>query len=147
MRALVQRVSRARVLVEGQTMGQISTGVLVFLAVHQSDTTSQADWLARKVLRLRIFPDPTGKMNLSVEDIGGSLLIVSQFTLYGETQKGNRPSFTEAAAPGHAKELYEYFVGRCKRSSLKVETGTFQAHMTVELSNDGPVTLLCETES
>lgn len=147
MRALVQRVREARVLVDGQIVGQIKTGVVVFLGVRQTDGAPEADWLARKVLQLRIFPDSNGKMNLSVEDIRGELLVVSQFTLYGETRRGNRPSFTEAAAPDRAKELYEYFLELCKRSSLKIETGRFRARMSVELSNDGPVTLLCETES
>jgi D-tyrosyl-tRNA(Tyr) deacylase len=147
MRAIVQRVHQARVLVEEEVVGEIGRGLLVFLGVHRSDTATQAEWLARKVLQLRIFSDTEEKMNLSVTDAQGEILVVSQFTLYGDTRRGNRPSFTEAAAPERAKELYDYFAEVCRKSSLNVETGRFQSHMRVELSNDGPVTLLCETES
>jgi D-aminoacyl-tRNA deacylase len=147
MRAIVQRVGHARVLVDDQIVGEIGRGLLVFVGICRSDARREAEWLAHKVLQLRIFPDAQERMNLSVKDIRGDLLIVSQFTLYGETKKGNRPSFAEAAQPEQAKPLYDYFTELRRRSPLKVETGTFQAHMSVELSNDGPVTLLCETES
>lgn len=147
MRAIVQRVGSARVLVDSQTVGEIGQGLLIFLGICRSDGPREAEWLAHKILHLRIFPDGQGRMNLSVKDVWGDLLIVSQFTLYGETKKGNRPSFAEAASPERARPLYDYFTELCGRSSLKVQTGTFQAHMRVELSNDGPVTLLCETES
>jgi D-aminoacyl-tRNA deacylase len=147
MRAIVQRVHQARVLVEDEVVGKIGSGLLVFLGIHRSDTLAEAEWLARKVLQLRIFSDTEEKMNLSVIDAQGEILVVSQFTLYGDTRRGNRPSFAEAAAPERAKELYDYFAQVCRNSLLNVETGRFQAHMRVELSNDGPVTLLCETES
>jgi D-aminoacyl-tRNA deacylase len=147
MRAIVQRVNEARVWVEGEIVGEIGRGLLVFLGVHRSDTEKEAALLARKVLQLRIFSDAKEKMNLSVGDAHGEILVVSQFTLYGDTRRGNRPSFTEAAEPVRAKELYECFAEVCRKSLLAVKTGAFQAHMKVELSNDGPVTLLCETES
>lgn len=147
MRAIVQRVQQARVLVENDIVGEIGRGLLVFLGIHRSDTATDAEWLARKVLQLRIFSDWQEKMNLSVTEARGEILVVSQFTLYGDTRRGNRPSFADAAAPERARDLYEYFVEACRKTSLKVETGRFQAHMRVELSNDGPVTLLCETES
>ena len=147
MRALLQRVSEAKVTVDGITIGQIRHGLLVFLAVHEKDSTDQAEKLAGKILRLRIFRDEQGKMNLSVTDTTGELLIVSQFTLYGETAKGNRPSYSQAAPPEKAAGLYEMLVDFCRQSGLKVETGKFQAHMKVHLVNDGPVTLLCEAES
>lgn len=147
MRALLQRVSEAKVTVDGITIGQIRHGLLVFLAVHEKDSADQAEKLAGKILRLRIFPDEQGKMNLSVTDTTGELLIVSQFTLYGETAKGNRPSYSQAAPPEKAAGLYEMLVDFCRQSGLKVETGKFQAHMKVHLVNDGPVTLLCEAES
>ena len=147
MRALLQRVSEAKVTVDGITIGQIGRGLVVFVGVHENDDIVQAEKLARKILRLRIFPDERGKMNLSVADTAADLLIVSQFTLYGETAKGNRPSYSQAAAPEKAIALYEMLVSLCRQSGLKVATGKFQAHMQVQLVNDGPVTLLCETES
>jgi D-tyrosyl-tRNA(Tyr) deacylase len=147
MRALLQRVSEAKVTVDGITIGQIGHGLLIFVAVHQTDDVAQAEKLASKALRLRIFPDEQAKMNLSVIDVAGELLIVSQFTLYGETAKGNRPSYSQAASPEKAVKLYEMFVTLCRQSGLKVATGQFQAHMKVHLVNDGPVTLLCEAES
>lgn len=147
MRALLQRVSEAKVTVDGIAIGQIGPGLLIFVAVHQADGAAQAEKLASKALRLRIFPDEQAKMNLSVTDVAGELLIVSQFTLYGETAKGNRPSYSQAAAPEKAAMLYEMFVDFCRQSGLKVATGQFQAHMKVHLVNDGPVTLLCEAES
>jgi D-tyrosyl-tRNA(Tyr) deacylase len=147
MRALVQRVSRARVFVEDEIVGEISRGLVVFVGIHQDDDHEDAASLARKVIQLRIFPDTENKMNLSVRDIVGHLLIVSQFTLYGDTRKGNRPSYSKAAAPDKARELYESFALVCRRSGLTVATGVFQAAMKVELVNEGPVTLWCETES
>jgi D-tyrosyl-tRNA(Tyr) deacylase len=147
MRALVQRVSKARVLVEGEVVGEISRGLVVFVGVHQDDRHEDADLLARKVTQLRVFPDEENKMNLSVRDIVGSLLVVSQFTLYGETRKGNRPSYSQAAPPDRAKELYDEFTSSCRKSGLTVATGVFQAHMQVELVNEGPVTLWYDTES
>jgi D-aminoacyl-tRNA deacylase len=147
MRALVQRVSRARVFVEDEIVGEISRGLVVFVGIHQDDDHEDAASLARKVIQLRIFPDTENKMNLSVRDIVGHLLIVSQFTLYGDTRKGNRPSYSKAAAPDKARELYESFALFCRRSGLTVATGVFQAAMKVELVNEGPVTLWCETES
>ena len=146
MRALVQRVSRAKVAVEGAIVGQITYGLLVFLGVGRNDGKAQAEQLARKITRLRVFPDEEGRMNRSALDISAQLLIVSQFTLYGDSRKGNRPSFSEAAPPENAKYLYEYFVEVCRKLGLQVETGVFQAHMEVELVNDGPVTLLCHSE-
>jgi len=147
MRALVQRVSRARVFVEDEIVSEISRGLVVFVGIHQDDDHEDAASLARKVIQLRIFPDTENKMNLSVRDIVGHLLIVSQFTLYGDTRKGNRPSYSKAAAPDKARELYESFALFCRRSGLTVATGVFQAAMKVELVNEGPVTLWCETES
>jgi D-aminoacyl-tRNA deacylase len=147
MRALVQRVSQASVVVSGAVTGQIGRGLLVFLGIRYDDTEAQAEHLAQKVIRLRIFPDDTGKMNRSVNDISGELLIVSQFTLYGDTRKGNRPSYTEAARPESAERLYEYFVKVCRDKGVPVATGVFQAHMEVHLINDGPVTLMCYSES
>jgi D-aminoacyl-tRNA deacylase len=146
MRALVQRVASASVVVNGKIASQIGKGLLVFVGVRHDDTTERAEKLADKVTRLRIFPDEAGKMNLSVSDVGGELMIVSQFTLYGDTAKGNRPSYSDAANPEAAQYLYEHFVSHC-RSKLPVATGIFQAHMEVHLVNDGPVTLMCYAES
>ena len=139
MRALVQRVSRAAVEVDGEVVACIGPGLLVLLGVRTGDTPEQADRLAGKLERLRIFEDADGKMNLSVRDVGGELLCVSQFTLYGDARKGNRPSFVDAAAPEQAEPLYERV-----RAALGAEGGAFGAHMRVELVNDGPVTLLLE---
>jgi D-tyrosyl-tRNA(Tyr) deacylase len=147
MRALLQRVSEARVTVDGITIGQIGRGLIFFFAVHENDGVVQAEKLAGKIVRLRVFPDEQEKMNLSVADVGGELLIVSQFTLYGETTKGNRPSYSKAASPERAMALYEMFVSLCRQTGLKVATGQFQAQMMVHLVNDGPVTLFCEAES
>jgi D-aminoacyl-tRNA deacylase len=143
MRALVQRVSEASVSVDGKVMGRTGPGLLVFLGVGSGDCESQADQLSRKVTRLRIFPDEEGRMNRSLLDVSGEMLIVSQFTLYANTQKGNRPSYSEAAKPEIAKQIYEYFVKSCRDQGIRVETGVFQAHMKVHLVNDGPVTLMC----
>lgn len=146
MRALVQRVSEASVTVDGRITGQIGPGLLVFLGVTHADTKIRAEQLARKVIHLRIFPDVEGKMNRSVMDIAGKVMVVSQFTLYGDTRKGNRPSYSEAANRDIAEPLYEWFVKSCQDSGIEVSTGVFQAHMEVRLVNDGPVTLLCYSE-
>lgn len=147
MRALVQRVSEASVLVDGSVIGQIGKGLLVLLGIHQHDTDAQAEQLAKKVIQLRIFPDEKDKMNRSVKEISGGVLVVPQFTLYGDTRKGDRPSYSEAAPPDTARRLYEYFVSICRESGAIVETGVFQAHMSVRLVNDGPVTLMCYSKS
>ena len=146
MRALVQRVSEASVLVDSSTVGQIQKGLLIFLGIRQDDTEAQAEQLATKIALLRIFPDSDGKMNLSLRDISGEMLIVSQFTLYGDIRKGNRPSYLDAAKPEKALALYECFIEKCRRKGFPVATGVFQAHMEVRLINDGPVTIWCDTE-
>ena len=146
MRAVVQRVSRASVTVEGKVAGKIGPGLLVLLGVARHDDSAAADYLAEKVAGLRIFEDQTGKMNLSVSDIAGAVLVVSQFTLYGDVRRGKRPSFDAAAPPQQAKKLYEYFVERLRALGLECETGVFQAMMQVELVNDGPVTILLDSE-
>jgi len=146
MRAVVQRVSSARVEVEGEVTGSIGRGLLVLLGVGQGDTEKQAQWLAEKIAGLRIFEDDAGKMNLSVQDAGGSVLVVSQFTLYGDCRKGRRPSFTEAAPPDLADRLYQVFVSHLRALGLPVETGVFQAKMEVHLVNEGPVTIWVDTE-
>jgi D-aminoacyl-tRNA deacylase len=143
MRALVQRVSEASVSVNGELVGQIRKGLCVFLGVRHSDAIQQAEKLAGKVIDLRIFPDDTGRMNWSLADISGELLVISQFTLYGDSRRGNRPSYSEAAKPEQAKELYEIFVQHCQQRCRKVASGVFQAHMEVRLVNDGPVTIIC----
>jgi D-aminoacyl-tRNA deacylase len=139
--SLVQRVSQARVEVSGLTIGEIGPGLLVLLCAEQGDTEAQADRLLAKILKLRIFGDEAGKMNRSVQDTGGGLLVVSQFTLAADTSGGNRPSFTNAAAPGEGRRLYEYFVGRARAAHPVVQTGEFAADMKVHLVNDGPVTI------
>jgi D-tyrosyl-tRNA(Tyr) deacylase len=145
MRAVVQRVTRAHVSVGEEIVGSISSGLLVLLGVAKSDTQVDADYLASKILSLRIFDDEKGKMNLSLAETGGSVLAVSQFTLYGDTRKGRRPSFDQAAPPQLANQLYEYFVGKIRDSGIHTETGRFQAMMQVELVNDGPVTILLDS--
>ncbi len=147
MRALVQRVSEASVTVEGSITGTIGSGLLVFVAVRYDDTEQRAEQLARKVIQLRVFANNEGKMNQSLADVSGELLVVSQFTLYGDTRKGNRPSYSEAAKPELAERLYHHFVNICRREGIRVTTGTFQAHMEVRLVNQGPVTLMCYSES
>ena len=145
MRALLQRVTQASVVVEGSVVGEIGAGLLILLGVAKPDTVADAAFLVDKILNLRIFPDADGKMNLSLLDTGGSLLVVSQFTLYGDCRKGRRPGFDAAAPAEQARALYESFVEIARRSGLRVETGVFQAHMEVALVNDGPVTLMLET--
>ena len=145
MRAVVQRVSRAKVTVHGEITGEIGPGLLVLLGVGTGDTRSDADYLADKTIGLRIFEDPAGKMNLSVVDIRGAVLAVSQFTLYGDVRRGKRPSFDGAAPPQLARELYEYFVERIRVAGLRCETGRFQEMMQVELVNEGPVTILLDS--
>ena len=144
MRAVVQRVTRARVEVDGAVVGEIGPGLLVLLGVAKSDTLADAEFLATKIAGLRVFADDAGKMNRSVVEAGGALLVVSQFTLYGDTRKGRRPSFDMAAPPEQARALYEHFAGSARRLGLPVETGKFQAMMAVSLTNDGPVTLIVE---
>jgi D-aminoacyl-tRNA deacylase len=145
VRAVVQRVSRAKVTVNGEVTGQVALGLLVLLGVGQGDTTADADYLAEKITGLRIFEDPGGKMNLSVVDVGGAILAVSQFTLYGDVRRGKRPSFDAAAPPQQARELYEYFVEKIRAAGLRCETGRFQEMMDVELVNQGPVTILLDS--
>jgi D-tyrosyl-tRNA(Tyr) deacylase len=145
MRALLQRVTQASVVVEGSVVGEIGAGLLILLGVAKPDTVADAEYLADKTLNLRIFSDAEGKMNRSLLDTGGSLLVVSQFTLYGDCRKGRRPGFDAAAPAEQARALYESFVEIARRSGLRVETGVFQAHMEVALVNDGPVTLMLET--
>ena len=143
MRAVVQRVSHAQVKVDGKIVGKIEKGYLVLLGVKEGDTKKEADFLANKVVNLRVFEDENDKMNLSIKDVGGEMLIVSQFTLYGDASHGNRPSFIEAARPEEANSLYEYFCDKVGQE-VHVEKGVFQAEMKVELLNDGPVTILLE---
>jgi len=145
MRAVVQRVSRASVKVNGEFTGTIGEGLLVLLGVAQDDVDSDADYLAAKVAGLRIFEDAEGKMNRSVTDVGGAVLAVSQFTLFGDVRKGKRPSFDAAARPDRARELYELFVARLIELGLPCETGRFQEMMEVELVNQGPVTILLDS--
>jgi len=145
MRIVLQRVREASVEVAGETVGSIGRGLLLLLGITHADTTAEADFLAAKIAGLRIFSDHEGKMNRSVKDAGGSILVVSQFTLYGDTRKGRRPSFDAAAPPEQARTLYEYFVARLRTAGLPVSTGVFQATMLVKLINDGPVTFIVET--
>jgi D-tyrosyl-tRNA(Tyr) deacylase len=144
MRALIQRVSEARVRVGDEVVGAIGPGYVILLGVHTQDTAAEAASLAEKVAHLRIFADDEGKMNRSILDVGGAVLSVSQFTLYGNTEKGRRPSFIEAAPPEQANTLYETFNARLRVLGIPVETGRFRAHMVVEIHNDGPVTIMLE---
>ncbi|MDR3543356.1 MAG: D-aminoacyl-tRNA deacylase [Desulfosporosinus sp.] len=146
MRSVVQRVRRASVTVNGECAGKISAGLLILLAVGQEDGEDDLTWMVDKLVGLRIFEDEEGKMNRSVQEVGGEILMVSQFTLYGDCRSGKRPSFKSAAPPEQAKALYEQSVARIRSHGLKVETGVFQAQMDVELINDGPVTLLLDSE-
>ena len=145
MRAVVQRVSRAKVTVAGEIAGEIGRGLLVLLGVGQDDTEADSDYMADKIAGLRIFEDDAGKMNRAVVEIGGSVLAVSQFTLYGDVRKGRRPSFDGAGRPEKARQLYERFVSRVRGMGLRCETGRFQETMEVELVNDGPVTILVDS--
>lgn len=146
MRALIQRVSRASVHVNGEETASIGQGFLVLLGVSDDDGEAEAAWLARKIAGLRMFEDDAGKMNLGLADVGGAVLAVSQFTLYGDARKGRRPSFTRAAAPAQAQELYDSFCTLLAGEGIPVKKGIFQAHMEVSLVNDGPVTLWLEQE-
>jgi D-tyrosyl-tRNA(Tyr) deacylase len=145
MRAVVERVSRAKVTVNGWISGEIGMGLLVLLGVGQQDTDTDANYLAEKIAGLRIFEDHDGKMNRSVQEVGGSVLAVSQFTLYGDVRRGKRPSFDAAARPERARRLYELFVERICEAGLRCETGRFQEMMQVELVNEGPVTILLDS--
>lgn len=145
MKAVIQRVSEAAVRVDGSVVGSIGSGTLVLLAVEKGDTEADAEFLAKKIVELRIFEDSEGKMNLSLQDIGGSILAISQFTLAGSCEKGRRPSFTAAASPDEGKRLYEYFARQVETLDIPVATGIFQADMKVSLVNDGPVTFILES--
>jgi D-aminoacyl-tRNA deacylase len=145
MRAVVQRVSRAQVTVNGELTGEIGLGLLVLLGVGRDDSEADAAYLAEKIAGLRVFEDDQGKMNRSVRDVGGSVLAVSQFTLYGDVRHGKRPSFDAAAPPEKARQLYEFFVDQIRTAGLRCETGRFQETMKVELVNDGPVTILLDS--
>lgn len=145
MRLVLQRVREAHVEVEGVTHGRIGKGLVVFVGIERNDTKAEAEYLVSKMMGLRIFNDERGRMNRSVFEIGGELLIVSQFTLYGDCKKGMRPSFDRAAPAEEARYLYDYFVGETKKKNTSVQTGVFQASMSVHLVNDGPVTLICES--
>ena len=144
MRALIQRVSHASVTVDGRVTGRIGRGFVVLLGITHGDGRAEADWLAGKIVGLRVFDDDAGKMNRSLADVGGALLVVSQFTLYGDARKGRRPSFTDAAAPEVAEPLGDYFVEVLRGAGFTVATGVFGAHMDVEIHNDGPVTMMIE---
>ncbi|HJT00887.1 MAG TPA: D-aminoacyl-tRNA deacylase [Terriglobales bacterium] len=146
MRAVVQRVSRAKVTVAGTVVGQIGPGLLLLLAVGQGDAEADADYLAEKVAGLRIFEDTQGKMNRAVGESGGAVLAVSQFTLYGDVRRGKRPSFDAAALPEQARRLYDHFVEKIRAAGLRCETGRFQEMMLVELVNEGPVTILLDSQ-
>lgn len=146
MRAVVQRVSRASVTVEGEIVGKIDQGLLVLLGVSNKDSETDVRYCVDKIVNLRIFEDSEGKMNMSLLDTAGGLLVVSQFTLYGDTRRGRRPSFIDAAAPNDANRLYESFVAAARTQITKVETGRFQAMMDVELVNDGPVTIMIDSD-
>ena len=145
MRAVLQRVTRARVRVGGETVGEIGPGLVVLLGVARDDTDGDARYLAEKTVALRVFDDAEGRMNRSVAEAGGGLLVVSQFTLYGDVRRGRRPSWVEAAPPELAEPLYEFFVAEARRSVARVETGSFRRMMEVELVNDGPVTILLDS--
>lgn len=144
MKLVIQRVAEAKVEVDNKIVGQIGQGFLVLFGAGKGDTKEQADFLAEKLCNLRVFRDENDKMNLSIKDINGELLVVSQFTLYADCKKGNRPSFVNAAPPEQANELYEYFMGKCRELIRTVEKGIFGAHMKVSLLNDGPVTIILE---
>lgn len=146
MRVVLQRVKNAKVDVNKKTVGEISHGFLILLGIGHDDSEIDADWLIEKILKLRVFEDEDGKMNKNIFDISGSLLVISQFTLYANCKKGNRPSFVDAAKPEEANRLYEYFVSKATDSNINVETGEFGKHMEVSLLNDGPVTIILDTK-
>jgi len=145
MRAVIQRVSRAQVEVDGQITGAIDEGLVVLLGIHRSDTEKDLAWMADKIQHLRIFDDEGGVMNRSLADIGGALLVISQFTLHGDCRKGRRPSWNEAAPPEQAKNLYDRFLESCRQRTIPVQAGVFQAEMEVSLTNSGPVTILLDS--
>lgn len=145
MRAVVQRVKKAKVEIEGKAVGEIAHGLLIFLGIGEEDSKRDCEYLVNKIINLRIFPDENDLMNLSLTDTGGSLLVVSQFTLWGDCRKGRRPSFAKAARPEKARDLYEYFITVMSEKGVNVETGEFQEMMDVHLVNDGPVTLLLDS--
>jgi D-tyrosyl-tRNA(Tyr) deacylase len=146
VRLVIQRVKESKVTVSGSTTGAIRSGLLVLIGISREDTRAEADYMLDKLLGLRIFPDESGKMNRNIVEAGGALLLVSQFTLYGDCRKGRRPSFDRAAPPQQAQTLYEYFVDAARQSTVPVETGVFQAAMEVHLVNDGPVTILLDSD-
>ncbi len=147
MKIVIQRVSNAHVDVEGKTVGSIKEGLMLLIGVEETDVQQDADWLIQKILQLRIFPDQEGKLNLSVQDIKGEILCISQFTLIADYKKGNRPSFIKAAKPDIAIPLFEYFKTELKKSQLKIESGIFGADMKVSLTNDGPVTIVMDSKT
>jgi len=147
MRAILQRVTQAKIEIDSKVVGEIGPGFLVLLGVGQKDSETDIDYLVNKIINLRVFSDQNGKFNLSVKDIKGSLLIVSQFTLFADTKKGNRPSFTNAAPPALAEDLYNKFVEKCKQTGLNIQTGQFAAHMQITLTNDGPVTISLDSKN
>lgn len=146
MRGVVQRVSRAEVRVDGQSVGRIAAGIVLLLGIHRDDSLADASYIINKTVELRIFPDESGKMNRTLKEMGGELLIVSQFTLYGDCRRGRRPSFTEAMEPGQAQVFYDEILGLARQTGIRVASGEFQAMMDVELINDGPVTILLDSQ-
>jgi D-tyrosyl-tRNA(Tyr) deacylase len=146
MKAVIQRVSRGSVSVNGEVVGKVGKGFVVFLGVGHEDTEEDSNYIAKKIVNMRIFEDHQGKMNLSLAQVDGGVLVISQFTLYGDTRKGNRPSFVDAGHPDHAKRLYEYCIGRIKECDIPTESGVFQAEMLVEIHNEGPVTLVIDSK-
>ncbi len=146
MRAVIQRVSRAAVVIGGINTARIDRGIVIFLGIRGGDSATDLIWMADKIIHMRIFPDIDGKMNISLADMGGEMLIISQFTLYGDCRKGRRPGFSTAAPPEIAEPLYNQFIEEVRRRSIPVATGTFQAEMAVDLVNDGPVTILLDSE-
>jgi len=145
MKAVIQRVSRASVEIEGKVTGEIEQGLLVLLGIHTLDTSKEVDYLVRKISQMRIFEDENGKMNLDLKQVGGKILLISQFTLYADTKKGNRPGFNDAAKPEIAIPLYEEFINKLSKNNIEVQTGTFGADMQINLINNGPVTIVIDT--